>query len=116
MRLWLGLAAVNGALAVAAGAFAIHGLRGQLAPDMLAVWDTAARYHMVHALAMAIAAQAGSRWSPMLFLAGIVLFSGSLYALALTGVHWLGAITPLGGALLIAGWVCLAISSFLKPS
>jgi uncharacterized membrane protein YgdD (TMEM256/DUF423 family) len=114
MRLWLGIAAVNGALAVAAGAFAAHGLRAHLAPDMLAVWETGARYHMYHALAMGLAALAGSRWSPLLFLAGIVLFSGSLYGLALSGPGWLGPVTPLGGALLIAGWVCLAISSFLK--
>jgi uncharacterized membrane protein YgdD (TMEM256/DUF423 family) len=114
MRLWLGLAAVNGALAVAAGAFAAHGLRAQLAPDMLAVWDTGARYHMFHALAMAIAALAGSRWSPGLFLAGIVLFSGSLYALALTGIPWLGVVTPLGGVALIAGWICLGVSAFWK--
>ena len=116
MRLWLGIAAVNGVLAVAAGAFAAHGLRAHLAPDMLAVWETGARYHMYHALAMALAAIAGSRWPPAFFLAGIVLFSGSLYALALTGIGWLGAITPLGGALLIAGWTCLAISAFRKQS
>lgn len=116
MRLWLGIAAVNGALAVVAGAFAAHGLRSQLAPDLLAVWETGARYHMYHALAMGLAALAGSRWSPGFFLAGIALFSGSLYALALTGIGWLGAITPLGGALLIAGWICLAISSFLKKA
>lgn len=114
MRLWLGIAAVNGALAVAAGAFAAHGLRARLPPDLLTVWETGARYHMYHALAMGLAAQAGARWSPALFLGGIVLFSGSLYMLALTGIGWLGAITPLGGALLIAGWICLALSAFRK--
>lgn len=123
MRLWLGIAAVNGALAVVAGAFAAHGLRGHLPPDMLSVWETGARYHMYHALAMGLAAlaaennkEAGSRWSPKLFLAGIVLFCGSLYGLALGGPIWLGPITPLGGVLLIAGWVCLAISAFRKPA
>jgi uncharacterized membrane protein YgdD (TMEM256/DUF423 family) len=114
MRLWLGIAAVNGALAVAAGAFAAHALKARLTPDMLAIWETGARYHMVHALAMGLAALAGSRWPPALFAGGIVLFSGSLYGLALSGMTWLGAITPLGGVLLIAGWVCLALSSFLK--
>jgi uncharacterized membrane protein YgdD (TMEM256/DUF423 family) len=114
MRLWLGIAAVNGALAVAAGAFAAHALKARLTPDMLAIWETGARYHMMHALAMGLAALAGSRRSPPLFLGGIVLFSGSLYGLALSGMTWLGAITPLGGVLLIAGWVCLALSSFLK--
>ena len=123
MRLWLGIAAVNGALAVVAGAFAAHGLRGHLPPGMLSVWETGARYHMYHALAMGLAAlaaennkEAGSRWSPKLFLAGIVLFCGSLYGLALGGPIWLGPITPLGGVLLIAGWVCLAISAFRKPT
>ena len=114
MRLWLGIAAVNGALAVAAGAFGAHALRAQLSPDLLAVFETGARYHMVHALAMGLAALAGARWSPGLFLAGIILFSGSLYLLALTGIGWLGAVTPLGGAFLLAGWICLAISSFRK--
>jgi uncharacterized membrane protein YgdD (TMEM256/DUF423 family) len=119
MRLWLGIAAVNGALAVMAGAFAAHGLKARLSPDLLAVWETGARYHMYHALAMALAADAGApkgnkNLAPALFLGGIVLFCGSLYALALTGVTWLGAITPAGGVLFIAGWICLAISAFRK--
>jgi uncharacterized membrane protein YgdD (TMEM256/DUF423 family) len=121
MRLWLGIAAVNGALAVAAGAFGAHALKGQLPPELLTTWETAARYQMYHALAMALAALAGSHengsnLSPKLFLGGIVLFSGSLYALALGGPLWLGPVTPLGGALLIAGWICLAISSLRKSS
>lgn len=114
MRLWLGIAAVNGALAVLAGAFAAHGLKARLSPDMLAVWETGARYHMYHALAMALAAMAGTRWAPASFLGGIVLFCGSLYALALTGTAWLGAITPLGGVLFIAGWLWLAVCAFRK--
>jgi uncharacterized membrane protein YgdD (TMEM256/DUF423 family) len=116
MRLWLAIAAVNGALAVAAGAFGAHALKASLAPDMLAVFETGARYHMYHALAMGLAAMAGSRWSPALFLAGIALFCGSLYLLALTGISSLGAITPLGGAFFLAGWICLAVSSFRKPA
>ena len=114
MRLWLGIAAVNGALAVAAGAFGAHALKALLAPDMLAVFETGARYQMYHALAMAIAALAGTRFAPALFLGGIVLFSGSLYALALSGIGILGAITPVGGVLFLAGWVCLALSAFRK--
>ena len=114
MRLWLGIAAVNGALAVMAGAFAAHGLKARLSPDLLAVWETGARYHMYHALAMGLAADAGSRRAPPLFLGGIVLFCGSLYALALTGIGWLGAVTPIGGVLFIAGWLCLAVSAFRK--
>jgi uncharacterized membrane protein YgdD (TMEM256/DUF423 family) len=116
MRLWLGIAAVNGALAGAAGAFAAHGLKAQLAPNLLATWETGARYHMYGALAMGMAALAGSRWSPAVFLAGIVLFCGSLYGLALGGPGWMGPVTPLGGALLIAGFVCLALSSFSKTT
>ena len=114
MRLWLGIAAVNGALAVAAGAFGAHGLKALLSPNMLAVFETSARYHMYHALAMAIAALAGARFAPALFLGGIVLFSGSLYLLALSGITWLGAITPIGGVLFLAGWVCLAAFAWRK--
>ncbi len=114
MRLWLGIAAVNGALAVAAGAFAAHGLKARLAPDLLTVWETGARYHMYGALAMALAALAGARLSPAFFCAGIVLFSGSLYGLALGAPGWLGPVTPVGGACLIAGFVCLAFSAFRK--
>ncbi|MBV9548772.1 MAG: DUF423 domain-containing protein [Alphaproteobacteria bacterium] len=116
MRLWLGIAAVNGALAVVAGASATHLLRAHLAPDMMTVWETAARYHMYGALAMGLAALAGSRLSPSFFLAGIMLFSASLYALALGAPWWLGPLTPIGGGFLIAGFVCLAISSFRKSS
>jgi uncharacterized membrane protein YgdD (TMEM256/DUF423 family) len=116
MRLWLGIAAVNGALAVLAGASAAHALRAHLAPDMLAVWETGARYHMYGALAMGLAALAGSRLSPAFFLTGILLFSGSLYALALGGPYWLGPVTPFGGCFLIAGFICLAISSFRKAA
>ena len=116
MRLWLGIAAVNGALAVLAGASAAHALRAHLTPDMLAVWETGARYHMYGALAMGLAAVAGSRLSPIFFLAGIVLFSGSLYALALGGPWWLGPLTPIGGCFLIAGFVCLAAFAFRKAS
>jgi len=114
MRLWLGIAAVNGALAVAAGAFAAHALEARLSPRMLEVFETGARYHMYHALAMAIAALAGARWAPGLFLGGIILFSGSLYLLALSGIGVLGAITPVGGVLFLAGWILLALCAFRK--
>jgi len=107
-------AAVNGFLAVAGGAFAAHGLKSALDADMLAIFETAARYQMYHALALlAVAWLAAARpggaigWSGRLFLAGIVLFSGSLYAHALTGARVLALITPIGGAALLAGWVCL---------
>ena len=110
--------AILGALAVICGAFGAHALRGQLAPDLLAVWETAARYQMYHALALFGAAWVYSRgattcakWSGWLFIAGVVLFSGSLYALALTGLRPLGAITPFGGGALIAGWISLAVGA-----
>jgi uncharacterized membrane protein YgdD (TMEM256/DUF423 family) len=102
-------------VAVAAGAFGAHGLRARLTPELLAVWETAARYQMYHALALLLVALAAARWPQgswgapaLLFCAGIVLFSGSLYALALSGVRWLGAVTPLGGVCWLAAWVVLA--------
>jgi uncharacterized membrane protein YgdD (TMEM256/DUF423 family) len=116
MRLWLAIAAVNGALAVAAGAFGAHGLKAILSPDMLTVFETGARYHMVHALAMGLAALAGARWASGLFLGGIALFSGSLYLLALSGAAWLGMLTPLGGVFFLAGWICLALCALRRPS
>jgi uncharacterized membrane protein YgdD (TMEM256/DUF423 family) len=86
-----------------------------LDPTMLATFETGVRYHMYHALALLAVAWAATRWpggavnaSGWLFVAGIVLFSGSLYALSLSGVRWLGAITPLGGLAFVAGWLCLA--------
>lgn len=114
-RIWLGVAAVNGALAVIAGAFAAHGLRAHVSPDGLAVFETGARYHMYHALAMALAAFVAARGAASFFLAGIVLFSGSLYVLALTGSHVAALITPIGGLCLIAGWVLLAWGAFKRP-
>ena len=100
---------------MAAGAFGAHALRTRLAPDLLAVFETGARYQMYHALALFAVAWAATRWpgTPVrtagwLFVAGTVLFSGSLYLLALTGVRWLGAVTPLGGVLLLGGWLALA--------
>ena len=111
------LAGIFGALGVAAGAFGAHALRSRLEPDLLAVFETAARYQMYHALALFVAAWmsgrgiACARWAGWSFTAGIVLFSGSLYALALTGVRTFGAITPLGGVAFIAGWIALAIGA-----
>jgi uncharacterized membrane protein YgdD (TMEM256/DUF423 family) len=117
-RLFVALGAVSGFVAVAAGAFGAHGLRARLAPDLLAVFETAARYQMYHALALLAVAWVAARWpGPLpqwagwLFVVGTVLFSGSLYALALSGVRWLGAITPLGGAAFLAGWICLALAA-----
>ena len=114
-RTFLALGALSAGLAVVAGAFGAHGLRGRLSPDMMAVFETAARYHMYHALGLlAVAVVAGrltgrgAMLAGWLFVAGTVLFSGSLYLLALGGPRWLGAVTPLGGLCFIAGWVMLA--------
>ena len=121
MNLWLLLAAINGFLAVAAGAFGAHGLQGKLDTAALQVFETAARYHMYHALAMGLAAVlarpprlAGAATAAALFLVGIVLFSGSLYVLALTGQRWLGMITPVGGVAFLAGWAMLAYAALRK--
>jgi uncharacterized membrane protein YgdD (TMEM256/DUF423 family) len=111
--------ALLGGIGVAIGAFGAHGLRGRLSPEMLAVFETGVRYHMYHALAILATAAVLPRidgravlvagWS---FMAGIVLFSGSLYALALSGVSTLGAITPLGGVAFLIGWISLAVAAF----
>jgi len=117
-RLFATLGALSAFLAVAAGAFGAHALRARLSPDLLAVFETGARYQMYHALGLLAVAWTLTRWpSPWpgragwLFVAGTVLFSGSLYALALSGLRWLGAITPLGGLAFLAGWLCLAIAA-----
>lgn len=107
--------AVSGLVAVAAGAFGAHALRSRLPADLLAVFETGVRYQAYHALALFAVAWAASRgalpqaaWAGWLFVAGTVIFSGSLYVLALTGTRWWGAVTPLGGVSFLAGWVCLA--------
>ena len=118
-RLFFGLGALTGGLAVALGAFGAHGLRTRLAADALAIFETAVRYQMYHALALFAVAFALTRWpwsvlpavAGWLFVAGTVLFSGSLYLLALTDTRWLGAVTPFGGLALIAGWGCLLVAA-----
>lgn len=119
-RLFFGLGAGSAFIGVAAGAFGAHALRARLSPELLAVFETGARYQMYHALALLAVAWAASRWpgalvhwAGWLFVAGTLLFSGSLYALALSGVRWLGAITPLGGVAFLAGWACLLLAARL---
>lgn len=114
-RGWVLLGALSAAAAVAAGAFGAHGLKASAGPEMLAAWDTAARYQLVHAVALVALAGLARTWSGptlrlagALFVAGTVLFCGSLYLLVLTGVRGFGAITPLGGLAFIAGWLALA--------
>jgi uncharacterized membrane protein YgdD (TMEM256/DUF423 family) len=117
-RLFFSLGALSGFVSVAAGAFGAHALRARLPADLLAVFETGARYQMYHALALLAVAWAAGRWAgPLvtwagwLFVAGTLLFSGSLYVLALSGVRWLGAITPLGGVCFLAGWLCLGLGA-----
>lgn len=106
-------AGVAGFLAVALGAFGAHALRVRLGPELLAAFETGARYQMYHALALCACAWGWARWQRRIFVvagwafvAGIVCFSGSLYLLAWSGAKWPGAITPLGGLAFLAGWVC----------
>src|SRR3990172_7003772 len=110
-RLFFTSGAVFGFLGVALGAFAAHALKTRLSPDMFNIFEVGVRYHMYHALALLAVAWACTRWpailialSGWLFIAGIIIFSGSLYILSLTGIRWLGAITPIGGCAFIAGW------------
>ena len=117
-RLFFSLGALSGLISVAAGAFGAHALRARLTPEYLAVFETGARYQMYHALGLLAVAWAITRWpGPLLlwagwlFLAGSVLFSGSLYTLALSGARWWGAVTPLGGVAFLAGWLCLALAA-----
>ena len=120
-RLFVIIGALSGAIGVAAGAFGAHALRARLEPRLLEVFETGARYQRYHAIAMLAAAWIVTRFpgslanaSGWLFLAGTVLFSGSLYAMAFTGIRALGAITPLGGVCFIAGWGCLALAAMRR--
>jgi uncharacterized membrane protein YgdD (TMEM256/DUF423 family) len=118
-RTFLLLGAVAAFLAVTLGAFGAHGLRGRLSPEMMAVFQTGVQYHMYHALALLLVSAMMGRLGGWLiqtagwaFFAGIVLFSGSLYALALSGVTVVGAVTPIGGVAFLIGWACLAFAAF----
>ena len=113
------LGAGSAFLGIAAGAFGAHALKARLAPDLLAVFDTGARYQLIHALGLLAVAWACARWpqSPVrwagwCFVLGTVLFSGSLYVLALSGVRGWGAVTPFGGVAFLAGWALLAWSAW----
>jgi uncharacterized membrane protein YgdD (TMEM256/DUF423 family) len=120
-QIFLSLAAILGGLAVAAGAFASHGLREKISERALEIFETGARYQMYHALALLLVAVllitldsppsslVASAW---LFIIGIAIFCGSLYALSFTGIKYLGAVAPIGGAALIAGWCALAFAAF----
>ena len=121
-RLFLMIGALSGGISVAAGAFGAHALRARVEPRLLEVFETGARYQMYHALALLAVAWIVGRaptslasTAGWLFVAGTVVFSGSLYAMTFTGIRALGAITPIGGVCFIAGWVCLALAARQLP-
>lgn len=118
-RTFFGLGAILAMVGVALGAFGAHGLRGTLSPADMATFETGVRYQLIHALGLLAAAWAATRWpsgtvhvAGWLFVAGIVVFSGSLYTLVLSGQRWLGAVTPLGGVCFLVGWALLAWTAF----
>ena len=111
--MWIVVASISGCLAVMAGAFGAHGLRERVSAELVASWTTASHYHLLHSVVLlalalyAVRSGAEIRVPAALFTTGIVLFSGSIYLLVLTGQRWLGPITPLGGLMLIAAWLSL---------
>jgi uncharacterized membrane protein YgdD (TMEM256/DUF423 family) len=120
-QIFMAIASILAGLAVAAGAFASHALKEKLSERAIEIFETAARYQMYHALALILVALLLTRTetpSPFLtaagfaFIAGIAMFSGSLYTLSLSGIKWLGAIAPIGGAAFLIGWGCLAVAAF----
>jgi len=115
---WLAVGAILAGVGVAAGAFGTHALGDRLPPDLLEVFQVGTRYHLIHALALLVVGLASDLrpdrlWdvAGWLFSAGIVIFGGSLYALALSGIRWLGAVTPVGGLCFLAGWVAVAVAA-----
>jgi uncharacterized membrane protein YgdD (TMEM256/DUF423 family) len=118
-RTYIALGAINMLLAVALGAFGAHGLEGRIEPNLMSAYETGVQYHQIHALGLLAIALAADRcreaklvsWAGRLIMLGIVLFSGSLYVMALSGIGILGAITPFGGVSFLAGWACLAAAA-----
>jgi len=124
MKTFLQLAALFGALAVVIGAFGAHGLKTRIAPDLMTVYQTGVQYHFYHVAALLAVGILALNTPPSLwlslsgwaFVAGILIFSGSLYVLALSGIRWLGAITPIGGVAFIVGWIALLIHFLKTPA
>ena len=115
---WFATGALAGATGVLLGAFGAHALKARISQELLAVFEVGVRYQMYHAFALLAVAWATTRWpgswtnaSGWLFFAGIVIFSGSLYLMALTGTRWLGAVTPIGGLCFILGWIALTVTA-----
>ena len=120
-RTFFALGSLSAGIAVAAGAFGAHALRARLSPADLATFETGARYQMYHALALLAVAWVAQQWpgtlprtAGWLFVAGTVIFSGSLYTLVLSGQRWLGAVTPIGGVAFLAGWACLLAAALRR--
>ncbi|MDF9391318.1 MULTISPECIES: DUF423 domain-containing protein [Methylococcus] len=120
---WLVTTGIAGFTAVVMGAFGAHGLRNVLAPEILAVYHTGVQYHLWHTLGLGLITLLRQQapqsrplaWAAWLMLAGIFLFSGSLYLLAVSGIRWLGLITPLGGVAFLAAWACVAVHGWRQP-
>lgn len=120
VKIFLVIAAISGLMAVVIGAFGAHGLKGKVAEDLMAIYQTGVQYHFYHTFALLCVSllllrypQLGLlNWSGGFFIAGTLIFSGSLYVMALTGFRWLGAVTPMGGAALIIGWLLLALAAY----
>jgi uncharacterized membrane protein YgdD (TMEM256/DUF423 family) len=115
---WFAMGAVTAGLAVALGAFGAHGLKPRITAEHMEIFETAVRYHMYHALALLSVGWGAMRWpgnwvqvAGWAFTFGILVFSGSLYLLSMTGLGWLGAITPVGGVAFLVGWAALAIAA-----
>ncbi len=115
---WFEIGAIAAAIGVTLGAFGAHALKSRVAEDLLSIFEVGVRYHMYHALALLAVGWAAGRWpgnwvnaSGWLFVIGILIFSGSLYLMALSGARWLGAITPIGGLCFILGWIALAMAA-----
>jgi uncharacterized membrane protein YgdD (TMEM256/DUF423 family) len=122
-KLFLILGGINAALVVLLGAFGAHGLKARMTAEMLAVYQTGVHYHLFHALGLLavglvvtqISDSAYLRWSGWLMLAGIVLFSGSLYVLSVSGLRWLGMVTPFGGISFIVAWILFVVAIVKSP-
>jgi uncharacterized membrane protein YgdD (TMEM256/DUF423 family) len=118
-QLFIALGGVLAFLAVALGAFGAHGLEGRLSERMMDIYETAVQYHMMHALGLVLIGIIAQVWGSSAMLngagwalfAGVLIFSGSLYVLSVTGISWLGAITPIGGVAFLAGWIMLVIAA-----
>lgn len=111
MKNWVSIGAISAAIAVVCGAFGAHGLRDRVSPEDLAIWQTGVLYHLIHAPVLVLygfVVREGRRVGGWCFFLGTLIFSGTLYAMTLGGPRWLGAITPIGGVLLIAGWIAFA--------